>query len=159
MQQHHAGKLLECGDAAVSLLIQEVRMSRGMGVRYDPSPVELLKRLGPGAHDAILTDLREDEARGNSEQPTDCREERLALMYALAFCFDDWTYLEEWIANIRELPPSMSREFSLMEMDSLVGRRFGDEARPRVYVDAGMEFNREFESWWQSVARQMQAKD
>jgi len=99
--QEKLAKQLESPSAdAIGVLIDEVAEGRGTewGCRFSPKPVEILRRIGSPARDAVLQEMRltYDRAEGN------WRDRWLYLCYAYVYVSQDLSIMSEWCeANTR----------------------------------------------------------
>ena len=101
-QERHGDIIVRLGDDALPYLALEIAdYGASMGVRYDPSPSEMLRAIGQPAHDYLLAVLEANRIEHGLSTTTLSAVERRELILLLAREFDDWRYFDEWLNRMQ----------------------------------------------------------
>ena len=153
-QARHGDLVVKLGDDALPYLALEIAdYGASMGVRYDPSPSEMLRAIGQPAHDYLLAVLEANRIEHGLSTTTLSAVERRELIFLLAREFDDWQYFDERL-NVKDASGHSTYPIQNRRMEGVVIGRFGASKVPHMFLgdSYGPSMNTRidpaFVKWW-----------
>ena len=155
----HGERLVALGPSAVPELVDAVAW--GFNPRYDPKPIDMLAYFPDAAHGELARRIQLLDAKETAHSPDVVRRgdflfQRANLAMALILVSSDWTYLDRWLADARELAARgdglNAGDNSGQMMRAMLAALPENEPAPEPFdsIDPiGVKINPAFLKWWQ----------
>jgi hypothetical protein len=162
----HGDQLVALGEKAVPVLVDAV--GYGFNPRFDPKPHEMLARFPSAAHVELsrtIKSLKESPKSPPAYKRSHFLNRRVNLTTALILVSNDWTFLDLWLSDIREMGGSSYGvpDDVIPLMDRMLKAILENKSAPEPFIGTELRgsiaINPAFVTWWKDNGSRIAAKE